>query len=423
MERKNLIDSLTIGFALFAMFFGAGNLIFPPFLGWQSGSSWLIGFLCFIFIDIGMGLFAMLVIAKNGHGAEGIGEKLGTKISFLLMAAMSLCLGPFVAIPRTASITYEIGVLPNFEEVSSWVCTAVFFLISCMLSIKQSRVIDIVGKILAPVMFAALLVMILKNFLTPIGSIGESAPVSDVVRNGLLSGYQTMDMMAACIFSVALLLAIKQKGYTTKKQQFSLIAGGGVIATVLLFIVYGGLAYIGAAASCSVTQEMSQPQLLILLTEALMGRGGLILLGMIVSFACLTTAIGLLTSISTYFAEKLPIPYEVFVVTFSLASWIISNFGTVKIIAMAAPVLDLIYPVLIVLIVFGLLSDRIKSVSTYRFAAFGAFAASLLLQAESLLGIDILTERLPFSGLGFGWILPAAVFAVIGAWHGKYTTV
>lgn len=156
MNKIKTSDSLTIGFALFAMFFGAGNLIFPPFLGWEAGKSWFAGFLCFIFIDIGMSLLAMIVIAKSEKGAEELTGRLGSKLSFVLLALNCLCIGPFVAIPRTASITYEVGVVPNFGEVNSWLCTGIFFGISFLLSVRQSKVVDIVGKVLAPLMFVAL---------------------------------------------------------------------------------------------------------------------------------------------------------------------------------------------------------------------------------------------------------------------------
>ncbi len=414
MNKIKTADSLTIGFALFAMFFGAGNLIFPPFLGWESGGSWLIGFLCFIFIDIGMSLFAMIAIAGSGEGAEGLTGKLGNKISTVVLALNCLCIGPFVAVPRTAAITYEVGVVPNLGAINSWLFTGIFFAVAFLLSAKQSKVVDLVGTFMAPVMFVALLVMIGKGIVTPLGEIGPSAQTGSVVRNGLLSGYQTMDMMAAYIFSVAILMTIRQKGYSQQKEHSALILRGGLIATVLLVVVYGGLAYIGATMSVSVKEQLSQAQLLILLTEQLLGKPGMLLLGVIVAFACLTTAVGLLTSIASFFAEKTGVKYEVLVAVFTLVSWVISNFGTSTIISMAAPVLDLIYPVLIVLVVFGFLGRWIRSETTYRFAAFGAFAASVLLQIGNIFDIDIFANLLPLSGLGFGWIIPAGIFTVLG---------
>ena len=407
-------DSLIIGFALFAMFFGAGNLIFPPYLGWESGSAWLAAALCFIFIDIGMSLLALIAIARNGKGSSGLTDKLGTRLSFLILSLNCLCIGPFVAIPRTAAITYEVGIAPLIGDMNSWLCTGIFFGISFLLSIRQSKVVDIVGKFMAPLMFVALVVLIIKGIVTPLGEIASSGQVGEAVRTGLLNGYQTMDMMAATIFSVAVLLSIRQKGYEQKSQQVELITKGGIVATVLLFIVYGGLAYIGATASVTVTEELTQAQLLIVVTEGLMGKPGQILLSVIVIFACLTTAVGLFTSISSFFAEKLHIRYEILVTVFTLVSWVISNFGTSVIISMAAPVLDLIYPVLIMLIILGLFQNRIGSDPVCRLAALGAFAAAVLLLIGDIFGIEIISEVLPFSALGFGWLVPAVLCAGVG---------
>ena len=127
MNNRTLKDTLQIGFALFALFFGAGNLIFPPYLGWQSGDNWFVGFLCFLFVDIGMGLFIICAIAKIGEGSEGIVNPLGRKCTFIFLSAICLCIGPCIAIPRTASLTYDIGVVPAFGEVNSWIVTFVFF--------------------------------------------------------------------------------------------------------------------------------------------------------------------------------------------------------------------------------------------------------------------------------------------------------
>lgn len=413
MNKNKTLDSITIGFALFAMFFGAGNLIFPPYLGWQSGSNWFTGFLCYIFIDIGMGFLAMIAIAKSGKGSEGITEKLGSKISFILISLTSLCIGPFIAVPRIASITYEIGIIPNLGELNKSLCITVFFIIVWLLCIFQSKVVDIVGKVLAPIMFIALLIMVIKGIATPLGDIRANHDVAKVIQKGLLSGYQTMDMMAAVIFSITIISSIKQKGYSNQKQQLSLIIAGGCIATALLFVVYGGLTYIGASESMNLRKAMTQSELLIMVTKALMANGGLILLGIIVTIACLTTAIGLLTSISEFFAQKLHIRYEIFVTIFTLISWLIARFETATIIAIASPVLNIIYPVLIILIIFGIASDKV-SPYVYKFTCAGAFITSVVLEIESLLKIRFIHNILPLSSLGFGWIIPAIIFGILG---------
>ncbi|MCI8608452.1 MAG: branched-chain amino acid transport system II carrier protein [Firmicutes bacterium] len=414
MNKKRISDCMTVGFALFAMFFGAGNLIFPPYLGWESGSSWLVGFLCFITADIGLSLLIMLSTAKTGEGTEGIMKPLGKRAGFLLLTINCLCIGPFIAIPRTASITYEIGLVPVFGQWNSWLCTGVFILVAFLLSIRQSKVIDRIGKVMAPLLFIALLILIVKGFVTPVGEIGPGEETGAVVRNGLLSGYQTLDMMAACVFYIAMEATMKDKGYTTTKEQLHMVAAGGGLSVILLFVVYGGLAYIGATASVQVTEEMTQNSLLLYLTESLMGKPGLILLGVIVAFACLTTAVGLLTSIASYFENTIHIKYEILVTVFAVTSWIISNLGTAVIISMAAPLLEIIYPVLIIVVLYAMFIGGEKYWAICRWASMGAFIASAVLQLEKVVSIDVFSHILPLSGIGFGWILPAFLGGIIG---------
>ena len=174
MTKVKLSDSMTLGFALFAMFFGAGNLIFPPFLGYTSGDMWFIGFLCFIAADAGLALLALFVIAKLGRGTEGITEVLGNKLSKTFLALSCLCIGPFIAIPRTGAITYELGVSPLIGGHHGVLITGLFFLICLIFSIRRAKIIDLIGKILSPILFATLLVLVIKGIVTPIGSINAT---------------------------------------------------------------------------------------------------------------------------------------------------------------------------------------------------------------------------------------------------------
>ncbi len=420
--KKDIGDSLTIGFALFAMFFGAGNLIFPPYLGLESGTRWVLGFVCYILVDIGLSLLALLVIAKLGKGASGITDRLGPKVSFIIVTVISLCIGPLIAIPRTASITYEIGLAPTFPQLNSWVASAVFFIIVVLLTIRQTKAVDIVGKFMAPLMYIGLIAMIIKGILNPIGDIKEGLGTTDVIREGLMSGYQTLDMIGAIIFAVAVLLSAQQKGYTSTKAQFGVIGKSGIIASLLLATVYGGLTYMGAMMSSSGIGHLSQTQLLLIITNKLMGSTGLILLGIIVAFACLTTAIGLLSSISSYFAEHTKIKYSYYVIGFAVFSYVLSNFGTAAIISLAAPVLDLIYPLLIVMLILSIFNSRIKNDGIFEGAAIGAFTASAALLVERLLGNTILLESLPLAKVSLGWVVPTFAGALIGAiiWRARW---
>ena len=238
MNHKSLKDTFVIGFAIFAMFFGAGNLIFPPYLGLIAGKNWFLAFLCFMTVDIGLSLLTLLVVAKIGKGAAGVTEKLG-KLPSILNA---ICLGPLIAIPRTAATAYEFSIAPFFPKINAPVFSVIFFAVVILFCLKQSKVIDIIGTVFAPLILGALIILIIKGIFMPLGTIDIAASVQSATEAGIGAGYQTMDVMAAMILSSSILITLAQKSYTTKEQQFHMISRSGIIAAAILFIVYGGLA-------------------------------------------------------------------------------------------------------------------------------------------------------------------------------------
>ncbi len=421
MNKTYMKDVFIAGFALFAMFFGAGNLIFPPYLGWSSASNWFVGFLCFIIADIGLSMLGIIVVGKIGKGAQGVTEPLGKFFSVLLLVADVICLGPLIAIPRTAATTFEFAIVPNFPQMSSWIFSIIFFALVVALSIKQTKAVDIVGAVLAPIMFIALILLIVKGTLSPLGFAERTTVLGNVVSDGIKAGYQTMDMMGAIIMALALTFSMKSKGYTEPKQQFKMISQAGIISSIALFCVYGGLAYLGSTVSSVFPSTMSQAELLIAITSGLLGREGIILLGVIVAFACLTTAIGLLSSSSTFFEEisNGKLKYKTNILIGAVLSCIVSNLGISAIINFAAPILDLIYPVLIVLIVLGAFNGKIKNLNIHKAASLGAFAISLSTLVKNVTGLNLGVNMLPLNEIGFGWLVPAVVMGVIGSFIKK----
>lgn len=421
MNKTYMKDVFIAGFALFAMFFGAGNLIFPPYLGWSSASNWFVGFLCFIIADIGLSMLGIIVVGKIGKGAQGVTEPLGKFFSVLLLVADVICLGPLIAIPRTAATTFEFAIVPNFPQMSSWIFSIIFFAVVVALSIKQTKAVDIVGSVLAPIMFIALILLIVKGTLSPLGFAERTTVLGNVVSDGIKAGYQTMDMMGAIIMALALTFSMKSKGYTEPKQQFKMISQAGIISSIALFCVYGGLAYLGSTVSSVFSSTMSQAELLIAITSGLLGREGIILLGVIVAFACLTTAIGLLSSSSTFFEEisNGKLKYKTNILIGAVLSCIVSNLGISAIINFAAPILDLIYPVLIVLIVLGAFNGKIKNLNIHKAASLGAFAVSLSTLVQNVTGLNLGVNMLPLNEIGFGWLVPAVVMGIIGSFIKK----
>lgn len=415
MNRKKLVtDSIVVGFALFAMFFGAGNVVFPPYLGMHAGEQWANGFLFYFIADIGLALVAMFAILHAG-GADNITGRIGHAASNVLMCAVILCIGPMVAIPRTAATTLEMSVTPFFSGMSPVGFSIIFFAVILLLSIKQSAVIDIVGKILTPALLIGLLVLIVKGFVSPIGDIIDTGvSASEATVNGIKSGYQTMDVLAAMAFGIIILSSADEKGYTDSKSAAKMIGIAAALSGVLLMIVYFGLTYLGATASTVFPTDISRANLVIGIVELLLGKAGLIIFAIVVALACITTAVALVSSAASFFAKLADdkISYGVFVVVICVSSAIISNLGLDMIIAIATPVLDIVYPPMLVLILLSWFGDKLHK-SVYVSSVAGSLIASVLATA-SLYGMNVpVIDSLPLASLGLGWVTPAAVFGLV----------
>ena len=415
MNRKKLVtDSIVVGFALFAMFFGAGNVVFPPYIGMHAGEQWANGFLFYFIADIGLALVAMFAILHAG-GADNITGRIGHVASKVLMCAVILCIGPMVAIPRTAATTLEMSVTPFFSGMSPVVFSIIFFAVILLLSIKQSAVIDIVGKILTPALLIGLLILIVKGFVSPIGDIVDTGvSASEVTVNGIKSGYQTMDVLAAMAFGIIILSSADEKGYTDSKSAAKMIGIAAALSGVLLLIVYFGLTYLGATVSTVFPTDISRANLVIGIVELLLGKAGLIIFAIVIALACITTAVALVSSAASFFAKLAndKISYSVFVVVICVSSAVISNLGLDMIIAIATPVLDIVYPPMLVLILLSWFGDKLHK-SVYVSSVAGSLIASVLATAE-LYGMNIpVIDSLPLASLGLGWLTPAAVFGLV----------
>ena len=410
-------DSLIIGFALFSMFFGAGNVIFPPYLGLGSGSQWPLGFLGYYIADVGLALLSMFAILRQGS-PTGVTARIGKVPAVLLMCAIVLCIGPMLAIPRTAATTYETSILPLTSSVSPVLFSVIFFLLVLVLCLRESAVVDIVGKILTPVLLTGLLVLIVVGVVHPLGPVSPQPLVDNVGATGVEAGYQTMDVLATLIFGYIILKSAWKKGHTEWKDQARVVAGASVVAGLGLLVVYLGLTYLGATTGSFFDLSVDRTQLVLSIVQALLGKGGMILFAVVVALACLTTSVGLVSACSDYFSGLTSgrLPYKVLVCVICVFSAVISNFGLNEIIAIASPILSVVYPPTLVLIVLALTGQRIRKDWVFRLAALGALAVSLLEVLRTYTGAELaFLDLLPLSSLGFGWVVPAAVCGVIGA--------
>lgn len=414
-------DILVIGCALFSIFFGAGNLIFPPFIGVTSGQNWMISFLGFVLADVGIIILSINAVARAGSFQNVVG-KIGKKLGISLEVIMMLCLGPILVIPRTAATTFEMSIIPLVESFDKVLFSILFFILVFILTIKPTKVIDIIGKVLTPVLLLTLAFLIGKGIISPIGELNTNISSDKLFLNGITQGYQTMDALGIGGITSLIISSFISKGYTDKKENATLALKSAIIAGIGLVLVYGGLSYLGATVSTIYNSDISQITLMVNITNHLLGKTGIILLGVIVAFACLTTAIGLTSVTATYFedATNKKLKYNQIVIFICVFSAIASNLGVDKIIAIAIPILTVIYPVLILLVVMSTFRKIFVHESVFKGAAYSTLIVSLLTVVDSL-GIRIsLIHKLPFENLGFNWVIPAIIGGLIGKIVGMY---
>jgi len=294
---------------------------------------------------------------------------------------------------------------------------SLFFLLIYLLARKESTVVEILGKFLTPALFIGLLVLIIKGAVDPIGPIREQPVIENVIAHGIAAGYQTMDVLAALLFGVIIIKTVMAKGYTSNNEKLTVVGGASIVAGIVLFIVYCGLTYLGATASTLYTLEIDRGTLIVEIIKNILGFPGIVVLGIVVALACITTAIALVSATATYFSRLANnrISYQLLVIIICVFSTLISNVGLSSIIAIAAPILGIVYPGALTLIILSFFGDKIKNDNVFKCATLGAILASALEIMESD-GIALLPmSQLPLFHLGFGWILPTVLFGLAGA--------
>ncbi len=437
-KRNSNFDALIVGFALFAMFFGAGNLVFPPSLGLNSGSSWVLGFFSYFIADVGLATMGVFALMKCDGDLEILTKPLGVLPGRILITAVILCIGPFLAIPRTAATTFEIGIAPLLgldggAKVALAIFSVIYFVVVLALCLKPSKVVDIIGKFLTPVLVVFLLILIGIGVVAPKGEI--AAPVvKNVVKSGILDGYNTMDAMGSVLLAGIVIAAIYGKGYKKGKVANIVVAKSAIVSGVMLCVIYGGLTYLGATTGANFADKVgNKGEFLVLIVRELMGYAGVVVIAVAVLMACLTTAIGLTTIAGDYFSDisEGKLKYQTVVIAVAAFSAVATNLGLAKIINLAVPILVLVYPIIIFIIIAAFLQGTIKNANAYRFTAFVVLVVSIMtILADGLLGAfwfkgyefaDMFTikglafvHQLPFDSYGFNWLLPAIVAMIIG---------
>ena len=427
--KKKLLDTIIIGFALFAIFFGAGNLIFPPYLGVTAGENWGIATLAFLISDPLLSIIAVMVVAALGGSALNVGRRVHPLFASALAAICVLLIGPIFAVPRTGASTHEIFVQSYFPSAPQWITSLVFFGIVLWITYKENSVMDAIGKYLTPILLLILFLIFVGAVLQPNASFAATDGTG-LFAQGFKEGYQTMDVLGAPLLAGVVMKDITRRGYLNKKDQFRMMFGVGIVAFILLALVYSTLAYSGASMSTVIDSTAQRAAMLTTIVKNLLGSWGQLAMGLAVCFACLTTAIGLTTTCGQYFEEvsKGKISYKKTILVTVAVEFIISLVGVDSLINLAVPVLTFIFPIMIALILFSAFDKYVPFDWTYLGAVIGAGIVGLIQGINTLsqlLGGNLLGDAVkligtfPLATYGLEWIVPtfagALIFTILSA--------
>ncbi len=420
MNKFSRRQQFFVGLTLFSMFFGAGNLIFPPFLGAQAGSALVPAIFGMAVSAVGLPVLGVVAVAQAG-GLHPLAARVHPKFADLFTLLAYLSIGPCLAIPRTATTSFEMAVLPFAGQSPVWMralYSLVFFAVAFAVALNPDRLTDRLGKVTGPALLALIAVIVIACLLRHPG--GTAAPAGNFATHpaiqGFLEGYQTMDTIAALNFGIVIALNIRARGIHDDRAVIRATMRAGWIAGGVLLLVYAALAGVGMLSGSSFPGADNGAQVLTRLVSWLFGPMGNLLLGIVFVIACFNTCTGLISCCGEYFTAQFPIlGYKAWALVFSVVSFGISIFGLNTILAVSVPILNAIYPVAIVLIFLGLAHrwlggfNRIYRV-TVLFTGVASVGGAL---ADAGLYVPLVTA-IPLYDIGLGWLLPSASGLLLG---------
>lgn len=426
---------IAIGTMLFALFFGAGNLIFPAELGQNAGLHLWPAALGFLITGVGLPLMGVLAIGFSGsRNLQELASRVNPTYGILFTCLLYLTIGPFFASPRTGTVAYEVGIAPfvsdGFQQGGLLIFSFLFFSVTLWFSLNPAKLVDNVGKILAPGIVILLAILLLFVIIKPIGAIQD--PVGEYANNafltGFLDGYNTMDALASLVFGIIVINSVRSLGITSKSGILNATVKSGLIAVTLLGAIYIGIAFMGATGTEAFGFFENGGPVLGNATSYYFGALGMIMLAVLITLACLTTAIGLTTACAEYFQTLFPrFSYKSLVVFFAALTFVFANFGLTNIITFSVPVLMFLYPLAIVLMILAFLSPLfhhkrvvyvLTTVFTFLISIFDGLKAlckSLEIDYFAWMKpfITFYQKILPMYDEGLGWLLPALIIIII----------
>lgn len=427
---------LVVASLLFGLFFGAGNLIFPIHLGQMAGANWLVATLGFLVTAVLLPLLSVLAISvTHAKGVYDIGLPLGSTFALVFMILIHLTIGPLFGTPRTASISFKVGIEPmlpqSMAQIGLLIFSTIFFVCAFVIAYKESNILTSIGKVLNPLFLLLLFIVFLMGFFSPMGRAAaqkvtlayQQAPFF----NGFLQGYNTMDALAGLAFGVTVVTAVRQMGKTTAKSNAKVTAKAGILATLTIGVIYVALIWLGATTLQHYRIAADGGTTFNQIVTYYLGNVGHALLASLITVTCLTTAVGLIAAFAQDFHRSFPkVSYHTWLFLMTLASFLTANFGLDTIIAWSTPMLMFLYPFAMVLILLSITAnlfnkDRVVYFWTVLFTLVPAFldmiaafppVVSQSSWALALKGVQM--KFLPFAAIGMDWIIPALLGLTIG---------
>lgn len=424
-EKLSLRQYMLIGTMLFGMFFGAGNLIVPPMTGKLAGDQVWSAMFFFSITAVALPVLGVVAVAKAG-GLKNLAERVSPRFAKIFTAAIYLSIGPVLAIPRAATVAFEMGVKPYLpaafsERLALFLYSLLFFAIVYWLALNPSKLVERLGKIITPALLGLMLILFATALITGMPGVGAatSAYQEHPGLTGLIDGYMTMDTIAALNFGIVISMVIREFQVTEEKAIVRATVKAGSFAGLLLAVIYFVLAYLGASGAGLFADATNGAQILSRLSNHLFGQSGAILTGAIFTLACLSVSVGLVTSSGKYFAAIYPrFSYKAWVSLWTLLSLAFANIGLDAILKYNVTVLYVLYPIAIVLIFLALDHHRLPAGRLiYRAPVYTAMIISAVAALATELGMEIpliypLFARLPLHEVKLSWLLP--VLAVFG---------
>lgn len=436
MKKLTIKEYLLLGSMLFGMFFGAGNLIFPVYMGQLSGANSIPAIIGFCMTGVGLPLLGIAAIGiSKSEGLFYASKKVATWFSYFFTVILYLSIGPLFAIPRTATVSFTTGITPFISadqiQLGLFIYTLIFFALVLLFSLRPSKIMTWIGKYINSIFLVLLFCLLVMAVIKPIGSFTDVQPVKSYVSQpfftGLLEGYNTMDALASLAFAIVLINAIKEFKIKDAKEIAKITLKSGMVAVALMAVIYFGLTILGAQSVLLQGASENGGVALAILAKHYYGAIGNVLLAGIMIFACLKTAIGLVTSCAETFVEVFPktVSYRIYAIGFTLVSFLLSNFGLDRILKYSLPALLFLYPITIVFVLLLLVGsfvgeNKIIYQSTIIATMIAAFMDTFSKPSYTFVhsaftdALVNLYHKLPMYEIGFSWVIFSVFGFIIG---------